>query len=447
MNEADKPARHTAEDRNARRARACLWVLLLISSSCLLVTGARLFMQAFGFLLASWQMLAARQVIALMFIQCVIYLLLLRAGSRGGLRSDRAPKIILASLPVILWINTDRMITVDLRARTQANDNLLQTHPTRLWTSKRNAESSRFDLIYRTNSLGHRGPELISHPPNNHKRVVVLGDSVAFGLFLAQDDTLTARLGELSGARCPDASIEWVNLSVRGYSPFQQLDLLREQFDILQPDMVIQTICLNDINAKFTLVTYGGLISYVAARHDPSPLEFFGTYRVLKRIADRFIAPSDRALEEQEARFGLDRLLDDPDSQDMQRAWAVTRENLLKTVDFLDKRDVPTALVVFPIARQIGSSDEKDRTPQKLFRSFADETGVPMLDLLPGYEELARRNSVNGYHLLPDEIHPTAAAMKESAILTFNFLVKTWPGVLCGKLDGGDGSPPETDEW
>ncbi|MGB0715694.1 MAG: SGNH/GDSL hydrolase family protein [Phycisphaerae bacterium] len=427
------------EDRNARRSRACLWFLLIIAGGCLLLTVFRLLLQEFGFVLAAWQSNAAYEILVFTLIQCTIYITLIRISQTGGLRSDRAPRLILAVVPLLLWLNADRMLTLDFRARTKPDDDLLQTHPTRLWTHRANAVSSRHEQIYRTNSMGHRGPELMANTPANHKRIVVLGDSIAFGLYLAESETYTSQLTDLSAMHCPDTSIEWINVSVRGYSPFQQLDMLREQFEMLQPDMVIQTICLNDINFKFTLVTYGGLMTYVAERHDPSVFEVLGTYRVLKRLAARFIAPSPEALEAEADRYSLDRLIEEPESEDMRNAWDVTRKNLLETVAFARERNVPIAMVVFPIARQIGSPVEADRTPQARLRSLCNETGTPMLDLLPGYEALAERKAVPGIFLLPDTIHPTAEAMRESAVLTFAFLRETLLSEVCGATyDNGD---------
>ena len=88
------------------------------------------------------------------------------------------------------------------------------------------------------NARGFRGRELPISKARDGTRVVVLGDSIAFGLDVSDDETFT----HLLDAR--NNGIEAANLAVQGYGPDQELLVLMNEGLRLEPDVVVLAFCL-----------------------------------------------------------------------------------------------------------------------------------------------------------------------------------------------------------
>jgi hypothetical protein len=105
------------------------------------------------------------------------------------------------------------------------------------------------------NACGYRGRELPLPKPGNRARVVVLGDSIAFGYGVSDEQAfphlLTAR----------DNGIEAVNLGVEGYGPGQELLVLLHEGLPQDPDVVVLAVCLrNDfVDAVLPVELYDGI--------------------------------------------------------------------------------------------------------------------------------------------------------------------------------------------
>ncbi|MBS4730668.1 SGNH/GDSL hydrolase family protein [Mycobacterium sp. SM1] len=112
-----------------------------------------------------------------------------------------------------------------------------------------------FPITFRThiriNSLGLRGPELTPVAPGG-LRVLVLGDSVASGLEVAENETYSAVAAGLLSQRL-GVSVQVVNAGVRGYGTDQEWLLYRERLKPLHPDVVLVHETANDPDDNVTL--------------------------------------------------------------------------------------------------------------------------------------------------------------------------------------------------
>jgi len=97
----------------------------------------------------------------------------------------------------------------------------------------------------RINSRGFRGREIAM--PKRVPRVLVFGDSFAFGLGVDEDHLLSRHLERLIGFTGP---VEVVNLGVSGYSTDQEYVLFQELGAQLAPDVVLLVMCDNDFVAN-----------------------------------------------------------------------------------------------------------------------------------------------------------------------------------------------------
>lgn len=105
------------------------------------------------------------------------------------------------------------------------------------------------------NARGYRGRELPLPKPGDRTRVVVLGDSIAFGYGVSDEQAfphlLTVR----------DNGLEAVNLGVEGYGPGQELLVLQREGLRDDPDVVVLAFCLrNDfVDAILPVALYDGV--------------------------------------------------------------------------------------------------------------------------------------------------------------------------------------------
>jgi len=124
------------------------------------------------------------------------------------------------------------------------------------------------DVRYTINSAGYRDHEwaTVGHP-----LVLIVGDSVAFGLSVAASERFSDRLGvTLRAGPWPNAEVR--NLSVFGYGGYEELAALRQHGLPAHPDLVVVCFYQNDISIPaptFSLrrdVTVGQRLHAVANR-------------------------------------------------------------------------------------------------------------------------------------------------------------------------------------
>jgi hypothetical protein len=120
------------------------------------------------------------------------------------------------------------------------------------WAPRRGARHRLKDEWMTINSLGYRGREHAAEKAAGHTRVVVLGDSIAFGYGVADERTFSAVLERL------DPRLEVLNLGVQGYGTDQELIKLESEGLACHPDVVILDVCLaNDFLDNARSVNFG----------------------------------------------------------------------------------------------------------------------------------------------------------------------------------------------
>jgi len=101
------------------------------------------------------------------------------------------------------------------------------------------------DFKGKSNSLGFRDREHAVEKPDGVYRVIVIGDSVAQGFGLEDDDEMFSAVmeRELLAAGC---NAEVLNFAVSGYNTQQEVETLKAKGLRYDPDMVVVAYCLND---------------------------------------------------------------------------------------------------------------------------------------------------------------------------------------------------------
>jgi lysophospholipase L1-like esterase len=110
------------------------------------------------------------------------------------------------------------------------------------------AECTHRGYRIRINSSGFRDDEFPDTPPRGARRIVILGDSVAWGLGVSMEDAFPQVLQRLLAERAPrdEPSPLVYNLAVDGYSTEQELRLLETEAMDLGPEVVLICYVLND---------------------------------------------------------------------------------------------------------------------------------------------------------------------------------------------------------
>jgi len=117
-----------------------------------------------------------------------------------------------------------------------------------------------FGAEVRINSHGMRSPERPIAKPKGVRRVLILGDSVAFGHGVEQAAMFSALLEDsLSDGTTKGMQVEVINASVPGYNSEQQWLFLREKGFAWQPDVVLLVAVINDVEPIYELTNEGGL--------------------------------------------------------------------------------------------------------------------------------------------------------------------------------------------
>ncbi len=100
--------------------------------------------------------------------------------------------------------------------------------------------------VLESNSLGFRGPEISIQKPPGVFRVAALGDSMTDGFFVDNDATFPYLLQQ--NLQRQDWSVEVVNAAHGGGTIDTEFAMLEEHVLALNPDLVILTWTLNDID-------------------------------------------------------------------------------------------------------------------------------------------------------------------------------------------------------
>jgi lysophospholipase L1-like esterase len=109
----------------------------------------------------------------------------------------------------------------------------------------------------RVNALGLRGPEVEPKRPGE-RRILCVGDSLTYGQGVADPDTVPALLESLLTAE--DAPVTVVNGGLRAYATHQELGILYELGEAIQPDEVLLFWYWNDLEQRDIQETYDRLV-------------------------------------------------------------------------------------------------------------------------------------------------------------------------------------------
>jgi hypothetical protein len=245
-----------------------------------------------------------------------------------------------------------------------------------------NAKAELMGVPVRTDSHGFRSPEIAEKAGPGVARIAFVGDSIAMGWGVAEQDTFVHQvLAQLAKA---GRKVDGFNLGVGNYNTAQELALFRDVGAKLKPDIIVLCYFINDAEPMPHYADNGWLDEHSAA------------WVVFRYRLDSLFRQFGEAPDWK--KYYRDLYAPDADG------WGRTKTALVSFADVA--RDLGTELIVFniPELRELKPYPFDDVTAK--VRKVVEKRGVPFVDLLPAVEGLEPSSL---WVTVPDP-HPNAKA-------------------------------------
>ncbi len=286
-------------------------------------------------------------------------------------------------------------------------------NPALSYVLKPNIKEKAFRSTIITNSLGFRSKELGVGKPV----IALLGDSIAFGYGVENDETLGASLSPL----LPNNTI--LNAGTPGYNIRQERALYQEKIEELDSDALILVFYWNDFDLSTSFLDQEGVLrseGWMPSERKCQPIErgilglipgrcFLDTQSALYRAMKEFLNTRE-AVEERDTKR---------EEQTISSEDPVTAEDLknyeeeLHTFAALLPKNMPKLFVIWP-----DSLLHEESRPK--LRRIAEEQGFSVLDL---YDYFGNRMKTLSW----DYIHPHPDALAEAAAKIHDALIPLFP--------------------
>lgn len=266
------------------------------------------------------------------------------------------------------------------------------------------------------NSQGLRGPETPFEKQPATYRILNLGDSIAMGWGVAVEDTYGQQLQALLNAEGPGSlRYEVINAGVPGWSLDNALAYLQAEGLKYEPDLIVLDVTIvNDINGKSALL----------AENDSGPFRWLSDHTYFWPFLQGQASWAKARAEGKDRVSTIDPPTDaskyfplDPQSERWTERW----NTVLEIDQVAGRNDIPLVLVLFPLEFQVVDTSFTT-LPQEIFVSNATKAGIPVLDLLPAYQQACLEKpggacQVEDYYLFADVwMHPSALGHQVTAI-------------------------------
>ena len=273
------------------------------------------------------------------------------------------------------------------------------------------------------NRWGLRGPEIPEAGAGQGERILVLGDSVVFGINVADDATFPARLQERLGRDHGWRGIV-LNAGAPGYNTESEAAFFEAVGQGLRARHVLLGVSLNDFGDTPVLNSFGVLSAADPARspgwlerHSELYLVFLWTAKYVrgehwfqqapkenapkKNDAERRFAAIDAYVERNQRKF-----FSNPSGP----GWTRVRQALVALRDLTARQGIGLTAVIFPVSYQFGG--EPFRAPQQAWLDLCLELGIDALDLWPTFAAAISRGEED---LFFDAQHPNATGLAIAA--------------------------------
>lgn len=272
------------------------------------------------------------------------------------------------------------------------------------------------DREIRTNPQGFRGPDF-AEVGGEWPRIAVIGDSIAAGYGVAEDEALPYRMAALM--REQGLHGEVLGFGVPGYN-IQRIALLWEKkVQPYHPAAVVYAMCLNDARPELTLGPQGvllaaGTVELSPERARPGRLPLPGKDWLRKHSLLYGFAMGRYDVLLRSLGFRAEPL---PPPDQVERLYSASPEGqrfrslLARLAASVQSTGARFVVVCFPLADQLRSHDAR---PQAVLGALARTLGIEFVDLYPVF--LAAAGERPETLLDADGLHPNATGHALAAL-------------------------------
>jgi lysophospholipase L1-like esterase len=265
------------------------------------------------------------------------------------------------------------------------------------------------DADHSYNSRGIRDREYPDRPSRGVKRLLCVGDSIAYAQVTRLERTFPKRLEADLNTSGGGTRYEVINGGVAGYNACQEEAFYRDVGSSYHPDLVVWQYCLNDPEEARDPMAPSGLMPPSWERALRDRLVLWSFLRVEYRGVMQMTGLMDRRWDASDPAYAR-RVFDmygEAGRKQLDAAWAcVARASRAIREDGAD-----VLLVVFPFAMQMAGGLEATDEPQREIEGRCRRDDIACLDLLPAFRDSGDR----GLYLTPDFVHLSDAGHQAAA--------------------------------
>jgi len=257
-------------------------------------------------------------------------------------------------------------------------------HPTLFWELSPNLPGGPGNDNVSTNSHGFRSPEISIRKPGGQYRIMILGDSSAFGFRVKNRETFGAVLSRMLKQKYPDRDIRLINSAVAGYTTYQAAVFMKEKGWEYSPDIIIIAFN-NDSQSEW---------KQDVERAPPAPL--IPILRIIYR-SNIYLGLKKVILNSQIKRNPKFVTWPEP-GQETNR---ISLEQLRKNVDYIIDGSNDRNIKIIAVAMPVNVKNPPDLEYKRIMMKAAEEEDFPSISFLEKFRAYPAED------VFLDNLHPT----------------------------------------
>jgi lysophospholipase L1-like esterase len=255
------------------------------------------------------------------------------------------------------------------------------------WSGQPNGRGTHAGVPVAFNDFGYRDARRPVVPAPGTVRVLALGDSVTFGMGVAQEHTFPRQTEVLlSAAR--GGPVEVLNLGMPGYNTLHQLAQLRELGLALQPKIVVVGFLYNDI--ELSSAQKGSAVVPEQEQSLPRKVKSgFNAAALWLKQHSLFVAWLSPRLGNVLRPLGVKGLGQVGEVKDQyvesNPNWRRMQQALLEMKQLTAERGIELVVMVIPAMARFSEATYPIREYHDAVAGFCRANGIKVLDLLPAF--------------------------------------------------------------
>jgi lysophospholipase L1-like esterase len=299
------------------------------------------------------------------------------------------------------------------------------------WLGQPNARGMHTGVPVAFNSIGLRDAERAPRPAPGTIRILALGDSVTFGMGVAQEDAYPRRtealLNAARGAR--GTRVEVLNMGMPGYNTMHELAQLRDIGLALEPKLVVVGVLYNDVELSSGQRAAAGSSSRADvsfARRVKSGINGATTWLKKHSLFFAWLTPRLGTALRPLGLQGFGQVGEVKDQYvDSNPQWRRVREALLEMKRLTDERRIELVLMIIPAMAKFSEGTYPVKEYHQALAAFCGAHGFNCLDVLPAFWG----QDGTKFWISPTDGHPNAEGHRIMADALARFLDPLLPDV------------------